>query len=96
MLKSDIYSVIIYLKLSLVHSNSIFVICNKIQILTGNIKMFYTVSDIKVSGNVIAFVIYVEFHFDKVVMEFNTLRPRQNGRHFPGDIFKCIFLNENV
>ena len=27
---------------------------------------------------------------------FNTLRPRQNGRHFPDDIFKCIFLNENV
>ena len=26
---------------------------------------------------------------------FNTLRPRQNGRHFPDDIFKCIFLNEN-
>ena len=24
----------------------------------------------------------------------NTLRPRQNGRHFPDDIFKCIFLNE--
>ena len=27
---------------------------------------------------------------------FNTLRPRQNGRHFPDDIFKCIFMNENV
>ena len=27
---------------------------------------------------------------------FNTLRPRQNGRHFPDDIFKWIFLNENV
>ena len=27
---------------------------------------------------------------------FNTLRPRQNGGHFPDDIFKCIFLNENV
>ena len=27
---------------------------------------------------------------------FNTLRPRQNGRHFPDDIFKRIFLNENV
>ena len=27
---------------------------------------------------------------------FNTLRPRQNGRHFPDDIFKCFFLNENV
>ena len=26
----------------------------------------------------------------------NTLRPRQNGRHFPDDRFKCIFLNENA
>ena len=26
----------------------------------------------------------------------NTLRPRQNGRHFADDIFKCIFLNENA
>ena len=26
----------------------------------------------------------------------NTLRPRQNGREFPDDIFKCIFLNENI
>ena len=26
----------------------------------------------------------------------NTLRPRQNGRHFPDDIFTCIFLNEHV
>ena len=24
-----------------------------------------------------------------------TLRPRQNGRHFADDSFKCIFLNEN-
>ena len=28
--------------------------------------------------------------------EFNILRPRQNGRHFPDDTFKWIFLNENV
>ena len=27
---------------------------------------------------------------------FNTLRPRQNGRHFADDNFKCIFLNENT
>ena len=27
---------------------------------------------------------------------FNTLRQRQNGRHFTDNIFKCIFLNENV
>ena len=26
----------------------------------------------------------------------NTLRPRRNRRHFTYDIFKCIFLNENV
>ena len=26
---------------------------------------------------------------------FNTLRLKQNGRHFTDDIFKCIFLNEN-
>ena len=26
----------------------------------------------------------------------NTLRPRQNGRRFSDDIFKRIFLNENV
>ena len=24
----------------------------------------------------------------------NTLRPRQNSRHLPNDIFKCIFMNE--
>ena len=29
-------------------------------------------------------------------MLLNTLRPRQNGRHFPDDISKCIFLNENT
>ena len=26
----------------------------------------------------------------------NTLRPRQNGRRFPDNIFKCISLDENV
>ena len=25
-----------------------------------------------------------------------TLRPRQNGRHFADDMFKCIFLNKNL
>ena len=29
-------------------------------------------------------------------LHINTLRPRKNGRHFPDDHFKCIFLNENV
>ena len=29
-------------------------------------------------------------------LSINTLRQRQNGRHLPDNIFKCIFLNENV
>ena len=29
-------------------------------------------------------------------MGLNTLKPRQNGRHFSDDTSKCIFLNENV
>ena len=32
----------------------------------------------------------------KTTRPINTLRPRQNGRHFADDMFKCIFLNENV
>ena len=31
-----------------------------------------------------------------VDMGINSLRPRQNGRHFADDIFKCIFLNEII
>ena len=33
---------------------------------------------------------------DEIRARFNTLRPRQNGRHFADDTFKLIFLNENV
>ena len=31
-----------------------------------------------------------------IMQGINTSRPIQNCCHFPGDIFKCIFLNENV
>ena len=31
-----------------------------------------------------------------VFVKINPLRPRQNGRHFPDNIFKWIFLNENA
>ena len=31
-----------------------------------------------------------------IVNALNTLRPRQNGHHFPDDIFKCIFMDKNV
>ena len=29
-------------------------------------------------------------------LPFNALRPKQNSRHFPDNIFKCIFFNENI
>ena len=36
------------------------------------------------------------FSLSKNAISINTLRLRQNGRHFPDNIFKWIFLNENV
>ena len=36
------------------------------------------------------------YGFRETYQLLNTLRPRQNGRHFPDDILKWIFLNENV
>ena len=35
-------------------------------------------------------------HLRTVWGTLNSLRPRQHGRHFADDSFKCIFLNENV
>ena len=35
-------------------------------------------------------------HGNESVEELNTLGPRKDGRHFPNDVFKCIFLNEKV
>ena len=37
-----------------------------------------------------------QISWDETGPELNSLRPRQNRRHFPDDIFKWIFLNENV
>ena len=34
--------------------------------------------------------------FWPVTLKVNTLRPRQNGRHFPVDSFSCLSLNENA
>ena len=31
-----------------------------------------------------------------IIMPLNTSRLEQNGRRFADDIFKCIFLNENI
>ena len=36
------------------------------------------------------------YFIPKFFLFINTLRPRQNGCPYPDDIFKCIFLNENI
>ena len=33
---------------------------------------------------------------ETIRIALNTLRPRQNGRRFANDIFKCIFMYQNV
>ena len=38
----------------------------------------------------------VPFIYVPHYLSFNTLCPRQNWRHFADDIFKCIFVDENV
>ena len=37
-----------------------------------------------------------DYNMNPVVNFIHTLKPRQNVRHFADDIFKCIFLNENI
>ena len=46
----------------------------------------------------VAFAQFIETRCwnSKKIFSFNTLRPRQNGRLFAGDIFKRIFVIENI
>ena len=37
----------------------------------------------------------VQWYYNTVIF-LNILRQRQDGRHFPDNIFKCIFLTENL
>ena len=46
-------------------------------------------------GNAMVVLCFVLFWWYHQADSINTLRPRQNGRHFPDNIFKCIFLNED-
>ena len=39
---------------------------------------------------------YINNSYDTFLYILNTLRPKQNGRHFADDTFKYIFLKENV
>ena len=58
-----------------------------------NIRVVIKVLPIVCCKNVISCAIVLMVFIMAIV---NTLRPRQDGRHFADDIFKRIFLNENV
>ena len=47
-------------------------------------------------GTEIAWLDWIFYSKRQRPINLNTLGPRQNGRHFADDIFKCIFWNENV
>ena len=48
-------------------------------------------------GSIISIVLWSRWWPVAAITEVvNTLRPKQNGRHFGDDTFKRIFLNENV
>ena len=46
--------------------------------------------------NSIMLNVFVQWYNVGSFSSLNTLRPRRNGRHFADDIFKRIFLNENI
>ena len=48
-----------------------------------------------IQGNLVCYCIS-QCLWGKLLWIFNTLRPRQHGRHFTDNTFKRIFLNENV
>ena len=64
----------------------------------NNIPDFHHMETMGTKMNSIATVYSEEInnHITVPVRVVNTLRPRQNGRNFTDDIFKYIFLNENV
>ena len=51
----------------------------------------------RVASNLRRYDAHVDVFLKKILFgHINTLRPRQNGRRFSDDIFKCIFFNENA
>ena len=61
--------------------------------------MLYSFSKIMSDSKNMTHSLHFHFSWQSLITNFkffNTLRLRQNGRHFPDDIFKCIFFNENI
>ena len=56
---------------------------------------------LKKDMNVLMKQIFILYQYHLLIISLhinslNTLRTRQDGRHFPDDIFKCIYFNENL
>ena len=63
-----------------------------------HIYMYWCLYVTDVYASWVAFDSMVQTSLPSILKNYhvNTLRPRQNGRRFPDDILKWIFLNENV
>ena len=55
----------------------------------------YTQFIMDIGGDLLKCIDGRQWNF-QICSALNSLRPRQNGRHFADDILKCIFLNENL
>ena len=82
-------------------------ICEPLQWICVYVLYFLTIyilmkQKLNISVSIKKRVVKCEVHQDVVALwmrmnfALNTLRPRQDGRHFPEHILRCIFLNENI
>ena len=82
-----------------IHDNvykHLYLLCNPITLIWKQIRMFLNDGNTKL-GNAMTFPMCCFYNLGRYInLQLNTLRPRQDGHHFPDDTFKSIFLNENV
>ena len=68
--------------------------CSGLNVLSHcGLVMSYGMWDLGQNGH---YRVWCWGQLDPLSTPLNTLRPRQNGRHFPDDTFERIFLNDNV
>ena len=63
---------------------------------SGYTCVLYTVSQTSVQNNRRFCRMLLSSSWTCTCSDVSSLRPKQNGRHFPDDTFKRIFLNENA
>ena len=78
------------------HDTTAMLLCHMQKLLA----MWWPVMELQIDESPMKFELSLKFICEMGAclpcFHLNTLRPRQNGRHFPDDIFKRIFLNQNV